>query len=196
MAYSVNASSDQCYPDTTVLVNKLGLRDPAALEEAEKVVVSLRTVEILQGPPEGPLTFPMYRALHLRLFGDLYEWAGELRTVNLSKKRTNFYPADELDELGTALFDRLQKSGEFRSIPRHQLASQLAEFYHQLNMLHPFREGNGRTQRLFFTLLLSRLGYEINFADCDTDLLLIATIRAAQGVMDDLQTFFETIIQS
>ena len=61
-------------------------------------------------------------------------------------------------------------------------------------MLHPFREGNGRTQRLFFTLLIQRAGYSIHFADCDTDLLMYATILAAQGVHDYLRHFFEVSI--
>ena len=64
-----------------------------------------------------------------------------------------------------------------------------------MNMLHPFREGNGRTQRLFFTLLIRRAGYEIDFERCDMDELMIATIYAAQGVMDYLRGFFEREIQ-
>lgn len=61
-------------------------------------------------------------------------------------------------------------------------------------MLHPFREGNGRTQRLFFSLLLHRLGYSISFAECDTDKLMMATIYAAQGIMTYLHEFFEAVI--
>ena len=62
-------------------------------------------------------------------------------------------------------------------------------------MLHPFREGNGRTQRLFFTLLICHAGYAINFAYCDTDALMTATIHAAHGVMDYLYQFFDREIR-
>ena len=71
---------------------------------------------------------------------------------------------------------------------------QIAEFYSDLNILHPFREGNGRTQRLYFTLLIRRAGYELNLLQCDTQQLMLATIQAAHGVLDYLIDFFYTYI--
>ena len=62
-------------------------------------------------------------------------------------------------------------------------------------MLHPFREGNGRTERLFFMLLIRRCGYRIDFAECDMDALMIATIYAAQGVPNYLTSFFQEAIR-
>ena len=96
MAYSVTASTANCYENSTVLVNKLGLRSQEALNEAERVAVSVRSVEIENGNCLEPFTFEFYCKLHERLFSDVYEWAGRLRTVDLSKKGTNFYPADQL----------------------------------------------------------------------------------------------------
>ena len=83
---------------------------------------------------------------------------------------------------------------ELRGLPRDTFIHEITDLYHEINMLHPFREGNGRTQRLFFTLLIRRAGYDISFADYDTDRLMIATILAAQGVMDHLEDFFRTAI--
>ena len=77
---------------------------------------------------------------------------------------------------------------------RERFVKELADLYHRINMLHPFREGNGRTQRLFFTLLIRRAGYEIDFAATDTDALMIATVYAAQGVMDYLYGYFDRVI--
>lgn len=195
MAYSINAFADDCYPGTAVLINKLGLKTQAVLDEAERVAVSLRSVEVEQAEPSQPFTFDFYCALHRTLFGDLYDWAGKLRTVNLSKKGTAFYSAETLQELGTAKFQYLAEKQEFQGLPHREFAETIADFYHELNMLHPFREGNGRTQRLFFTLLIRRSGYQINFADCDMDTLMSATIYAAQGVMDYLVDFFNSAIQ-
>ena len=190
MPYSVTASTADCYPNTTVLVNKLGLRSQEALNEAERVAVSVRSVEAENERCTARFTFAFYCKLHERLFSDIYEWAGKLRAVDLSKKGTNFYPAEQLNELGTALFQRLQQKHELVGLSKSDFVSELAEFYHDLNMLHPFREGNGRTQRLFFTLLIRRAGYQINFSECDTDELMMATIFAAQGVKDPLFEFF------
>lgn len=195
MAYSVTSSNDGCYPGTTVLINKLGLKSQAALDAAESVAATLHSTEIECEPCDVPFTFDFYCCLHKRLFGDLYAWAGELRTIDFSKKGSNFYPADGLRALGNAKFDRLQAMNEFQGLSRAQLIDEITDFYHELNMLHPFREGNGRTQRLLFALLLRRLGYHINFAECDTDALMTATIYAAQGVTTYLHRFFETIIR-
>ncbi|MCI7019197.1 MAG: Fic family protein [Clostridiales bacterium] len=64
---------------------------------------------------------------------------------------------------------------------------EITDFYCAVNELHPFREGNGRTQRVFLTQLTENTGYTINFAEMDTDLLMITTIYAAQRVMDLLK---------
>jgi cell filamentation protein len=194
MAYSVDAANDNCYPNTTVLINKLGLKTQEALDEAEKIAVSLHSVEIEQNSSGEPLDFAYYCTLHKRLFEDLYDWAGELRTINLSKKGTHFYPTNELKSLGTAMFQRLQAAHEFCGLPHTAFVSEITEFYNDVNLLHPFREGNGRTQRLFFTLLIRRAGYCIQFADCDTDALMMATIYAAQGISDYLLNFFDKAI--
>ena len=195
MAYSVTSSNDGCYPGTTVLVNKLGLKNQEALDAAESVAAALHFVEIESEPSVAPFTFDYYCSLHKRLFGDLYDWAGELRTIDLSKNGTTFYPASSLRELANAKFKRLETMNEFSGLKRAQLVDEITDFYHELNMLHPFREGNGRTQRLFFTLLLRRLGYSISFAECDTDELMMATIYAAQGIMTYLHDFFEKTIR-
>lgn len=195
MAYSVDSAQDNCYPDTTVLINKLGLKTQEALDEAERIAVSLHSIEIEQSSPKGRFDFAYYCALHKRLFEDLYDWAGELRTINLSKKGTHFYSVEELRRLGEAMFQRLQAAHEFCGLSRTAFVSEISDFYNDINLLHPFREGNGRTQRLFFTLLIHRAGYDIQFANCDTNEFMVATIYAAQGVSDYLISFFDKAIR-
>jgi cell filamentation protein len=194
MAYSISSTSDNCYPGTTVLVNKMGIREQSELDTTEEVLTTFRVVEICKEAPTEPYTFSFYCSLHRRLFGDVYQWAGQVRTIDISKKGTTFCPAAELPELGEKLFQRLAALNEFRDLPKAQFVDEVAEFYHDLNMLHPFREGNGRTQRLFFTLLIERAGYSIHFDEHDPDDLMVATIFAAQGVMDYLKAYFERAI--
>jgi cell filamentation protein len=191
MSYSVNSLTDGCYPGTNVLVNKLDIHNQSDLDEAETLTFLVQSAQLEASAPSGPLDFTYYKSLHSTLFSPLYHWAGQLRTVNISKKGTNFCPASELERCGEAFFARLQESNEFSGLPRKQLIDALAEAYHSLNMLHPFREGNGRTQRLFFTILIQRAGYNIDFSACDPDELMMATIYAAQGVSDFLQAFFD-----
>ncbi len=85
MAYSVTASQDSCYPGSTVLVNKIGLREQSALDRAESVAFAFHSAEIELKPCCEPFTFEFYCSLHKRLFGDIYEWAGEIRTIDFSK---------------------------------------------------------------------------------------------------------------
>ncbi len=194
MSYSITDLSADCYPETTVLVNKLGIRSQEALDDLERVVTGIHTVEIVKEQSEELLSFAFYRNLHKRLFGDLYEWAGELRKVDMSKQGTSFCRVENLEEIGNAIFQWLRKHKELRGMKRERFVKELADLYHRINMLHPFREGNGRTQRLFFTLLIRRAGYEIDFAATDTDALMIATVYAAQGVMDYLYGYFDRVI--
>ena len=82
----------------------------------------------------------------------------------------------------------------FCDLPKDEFINQIADLYHTINMLHPFREGNGRTQRVFFVQLIRNAGYEIDYSDFNSDLLMIGTIQAASGVMDNLIAFFKEAI--
>ena len=90
-------------------------------------------------------------------------------------------------------FQRL-KTDILKILPFNEFVKRIAEFYNDVNHIHPFREGNGRTQRIYFTQLIRHYGYDINYADVDTDEFMIATIQASSGVMDFLVEFFENSI--
>ena len=90
MGYSIDPISDNCYPGTSVLINKFDIRDEAKLNEVESVVVSARNAEWLNGTEVSTFDFAHYKAIHYFLFSDLYDWAGQIRTVNISKKGTRF----------------------------------------------------------------------------------------------------------
>ena len=194
MAYSIDSTTDGCYPGTTCLVNKLGIQDELALAETEAAVVLGKASLLDQQPIPGVFDFDHYKRIHQFLFCDLYDWAGQIRTINLSKKGTAFVPAAEIESCAVACFKRLAEfSGEGMS--HRELAEEVADFYHTVNMLHPFREGNGRTQRVFFTQWIRSLGYDFDLSSVDPDAFMIATIYAAQGVMDQLADFFEQMIE-
>ena len=194
MAYSIDSTTDGCYPGTTCLVNKLGIQDELALAETEAAVVLGKASLLDQQPIPCVFDFDHYKRIHQFLFCDLYGWAGQIRTINLSKKGTAFVPAAEIESCAVACFKRLAEfSGEGMS--HRELAEEVADFYHTVNMLHPFREGNGRTQRIFFTQWIRSLGYDFDLSSVDPDAFMIATIYAAQGVMDQLADFFEQMIE-
>ena len=195
MGYSIDPISDNCYPGTSVLINKFDIRDEAKLNEVESVLVSARNAEWLNEPEVSTFDFFHYKAIHQFLFSDLYEWAGQVRTVNISKKGTRFTLAENIERQAELIFKRLEDCNYFKGLPHDEFVDEIVDFYCVTNELHPFREGNGRTQRVFLTQLIRNAGYDINFADMDTELLMIATIQSAQGVTDLLkQIISESVI--
>jgi len=194
MAYSIDSSTDNCYEGTSVLINKLNIRDEQELSDIEMIITAAKIKLLLDADYDGVIDAQYYCGLHKEIFGDIYEWAGSYRTADLSKKGTRFHKADDLERATEKLFDRLVSCEYFTHDSKEEYVSDIAEFYSDLNLLHPFREGNGRTQRVLMTKLIERAGYSIDFAKCDRDLLMIATIRAAQGVMDLLIEFFKNEI--
>ena len=98
--------------------------------------------------------------------------------------------------MGNAIFDRLADMDFFRDEGFNAFVKHITEFYCDTNRLHPFREGNGRTQRVFLTQLIRHAGYDIDFGNMDMDELMIATIHAANGVTNYVERIFtESIAQ-
>ena len=194
--YSLEGSQDNCYPNTTVLVNKLDIRDQKLLTEAESLLVTSCSVKLEKTMKFENVDFDYYKSLHRQMFSDLYEWAGTVRKINISKKGTVFCNASDIEHIGILKFERLKKQKYLKEINTDLFLDELTDVYHELNMLHPFREGNGRTLRLFITLLIRNTGRDIDFNNTDCDMLTIATIKAAQGDKSLLRTVFDEIVIS
>lgn len=182
MAYSIDALTEDCYPGTTCLINKLGIQDEEKLAETEAAIVLGKASLLDQQPMAGAFDFAHYKSIHQFLFCDLYNWAGQIRTINISKKGTVFVPAAEIPSCADACFSRLAAFTD-EGLSHQEFIEAIADFYNTINMLHPFREGNGRTQRLFFAQWIRHLGYEFDLSDVDPDEFMIATIYAAQDLL-------------
>ena len=112
----------------------------------------------------------------------------------MSKKGTNFAKANEIEKLANACFARLKSENYFKGQEFDKFISNIVDFYCVTNMLHPFREGNGRTQRIFISQLIRYAGCDIDFSKINTDNLMSATIHAANGIDDFLIEFFKNSI--
>jgi cell filamentation protein len=138
-------------PDTGILRNKLGIVDDKILQMTESIETG-RRLEELEDNPIKIKSADTLLAIHGYLFQDLYEWAGKVRTVNISKQGKPFLPVTSFAE-GFIYIDSLLV--EYRSAEKQKdiVARQLAAILDSVNYLHPFREGNGRTQREFIRVL-------------------------------------------
>jgi cell filamentation protein len=173
----------------------MDIRDESKLAQIESGITLLKTGLLEENPLSGDFDFAHYKQIHKFLFEDIFEWAGKIRDVNLSKKGTSFVGADDIERIAEPLFNRVKKVCLSSTLTFKGFTDEIAELYNDINLLHPFREGNGRTQRAFFSQLIRKCGYNINFGNVDADFLMISTIHAANGVMDYLKNFFHEAIE-
>lgn len=166
-----------CYPDSEVLKNRLNIEDDDALSEAEREITELAAEEIEFEPP--PYDLATLQRIHQQLFGDIYDWAGDIRTVDVSKGDTRFCTTQRIIPEAKKLFDQLADKGWLEGLSRDALIDEVAELYGELNMVHPFREGNGRALRLLFQFIIVNAGYEISWSAVDEDEWLEANIHSA-----------------
>jgi cell filamentation protein len=147
-----------CYPGTAVLKNKLNLRNQARLDAFEAEITSQRASEPM---PIGRLSVTHYRSIHRHLFQDVFTWAGRFRTVRISKGGNMFCYPEHIKNQMAKLFAGLQRDKHFRGLSAPGFAAESAHLLAELNAIHPFREGNGRTQLAFLTLLAEVAGHPL-----------------------------------
>lgn len=192
--YAVDSLHDGCYPGTVVLINLLDIRNQTDLDAVEGTIVPAKAALWEANPQMESFDFAHYCAIHHFLFEDLYEWAGKPRTVDISKKGTQFCPASQIDSTAKAIFARLKKQNFLVGLNKERFISAIVDLYERTNELHPFREGNGRTQRVFLSQLARHAGYTLDFGRADPDDLMIATIQASGGVDDFLKLLFDDMV--
>ena len=173
-----SAPDPYCYPGSTVLKNKADLQTAEALEAFETAMTFARSEEPL---PRGRLSVRHYRAVHHHLFQDVYVWAGEFRTVRLAKGTSAFcYPENIRSEMNR-IFAWLKQEHFLRERARTEFATGAAHFLAELNAIHPFREGNGRTQLTFLAMLADRAGHSLDLNRLDPEQILAAMIASFSG---------------
>lgn len=190
-AYDYAYDPTYCYPSSNVLKNRLHIRNAEDLLAAERSITALRILELKQAPPEGRLDFAYYKQLHAYIFQDIYPWAGKTRTVDIAKG-TPFCHFQHIEEQAIALFTRLE--GEiYLTNAKAPVAERLAFYLSELNAIHPFREGNGRTQRMFIEILADRAGYEVDFSDVSADEMIHASYQAFLRNYEDMNDIMRRI---
>ena len=106
MSYSLNPSVDDCYEGTTCLISKMDIRDEGLLSVVEAKITSVKSSILADIPFKQGFSFEDYRAIHRALFEDLYDWAGCVRTIDISKKGTVFTLAENIENQGKRIFER------------------------------------------------------------------------------------------
>ncbi len=145
-------------PVTGVLYNKLGLGTAAGLEAAEREITHAALILVDESPVSPSYDLPHLQEIHKQIFGDIYEWAGQIRTVAIAKGAMFCLP-QYIDSSAAVIFGELHDEDCLRGLRRDAFVGRLAHYLGEVNALHPFREGNGRAQRAFFGQLARDAGF-------------------------------------
>ena len=181
-----------CYPNSEILVNRLGLRDQATLDAYEAMITAQRGEEPL---PRGRLGYAHYRAIHRHLFQDVFDWAGKPRKVRIAKGGSMFCYPEHIDSEMRKLFGRLSRDRFLQGLTAREFAARAAHVLAELNAIHPFREGNGRTQLTYLTLLAAHAGHPLALERMNPSAMLAAMIASFKSDEAPLATLIGRLIE-
>jgi cell filamentation protein len=185
-------SDSYCYPGTTVLKNRANLRTQSDLDFFEEEATAQRFAEPL---PAGKFDVAHLRAIHRHLFQDVYTWAGAPRTVWISKGGNPFCHPDNINRELERLFADLARQKNLSGLDAKAFAEKAAHFLSDLNAIHPFREGNGRTQLAFMTALAEQAEHRFALERIDPNAMLDAIIESFGGSEKPLATLIRGLIE-
>lgn len=180
-----------CYPDSDVLKNRLNIRNKEELKRAEEEFTAVKQLVLLQAPLKGRFTKTHLLRIHRFLFEDIYPFAGQLRREQISKDDTLFYPPAMIDCELYRVFDEIHTNGMLLSQDREQQLLNLSHVMAELNIIQPFREGNGRAIRELIRCMALKYGLYLNWGNTDRETLINATIAS----VDDDMAFYDVLTQ-
>lgn len=183
-----------CYPNSNVLINKQGITDAKELLLAEVNYTSVRLFELQEKPIRGSFDFKHLCKIHKYIFQDVYEWAGKVRTIDIGKGNMFCY-VQNISGFSEIIFKKYFASCYDAKNDRELFVKTLADNYADLNALHPFREGNGRSQREFARELCLKCGYVFDLSGTTHKEMLEASIISFnEGDNSKLLEIFEKAV--
>ncbi len=191
-SYSFDNDLKYCYPDSSVLKNKLNITNEHDLSVAEREISSLRMMELEKKPMKGKLDFNHLKEIHYNIFKEIYEWAGQVRTVNISKGNVFCY-YENIESYADYIFNKLKEENYLMNAGKDAIFDRLSFYLSEINALHPFREGNGRSQRVFISYLAKVAGYELNFAEVSQEQMIELSVCAFNNGHEEYINMFKKI---
>lgn len=181
-----------CYPGTTVLRNRENITFQEDLDQFELSMFLLRSEEDW---PAGQLDYAHYRALHHHLFQDVYEWAGQPRRIRIGKGANWFCYPEYIDGQMERIFGELAAEGLLAGLSRVRFSASAAHYLAEINAIHPFREGNGRTQLALLAILAENAGFRLNADALERDEVIQAMIDSFAGDEAPLAALVDRLLE-
>lgn len=168
--------SDFYTDENGVLKNKLGIKSSKELENLERDITTIRLIQLNNHPISRNFDLRHLQDIHHFIFSPIYDWAGEIRNGSLAKGGTVFTYPERIIPALNKLFSQLKSENYLQDLNTENVIQRLAYYLGELNVIHPFREGNGRVQRAFISELAERLGYELDFSNVSQQEMIDASI--------------------
>lgn len=176
-----SGSSRYCYAGTDVFINHYDIKSDKQLQAMETILSTQRLSELQEKPVKGDFDLRHLQLIHACLFGDLYPFAGEIRTENITKDGFSFAQARFIKEASGSLFEQLMQE-DWEQMDQTVLPLKLAYYMSEINVLHPFREGNGRSLREFIRCISLEAGYHLDWSAVPHEKVLQASIESVHDV--------------
>jgi cell filamentation protein len=174
------------------LRNLLGIKDSEELSKAETALVLNRCYELelasLDKTDDKECDFQHLKDIHKHLFQDVYDWAGQVRHVDLAKGETRFLPYQLIERGAYSIFSELKEHNYLKGLDANEFSKNAGYYLGEINHIHSFREGNGRTQREFINHLAHNNGYHIEWRNVTQKEMIEASIEADKGNAKPLAT--------
>jgi cell filamentation protein len=176
-----------CYPNSNILINKLNLMDNAKLHVAERNSSTIRLSELSKKPIKGNFDMQHLQKIHKAIFQDIYDWAGKVRTVDISKSNL-FCMVQHVSSMAEDIFHKLGSENYLLGYSKEKCVSRLSYYLGEINAMHPFREGNGRSQREFIRCLVAVSGHQLDYKNITEKMMLEASIDSFDLKYDKMET--------
>lgn len=190
-----NEDDFYCYPGTRILKNQFGITNSSDLEKAESSIASVK-ISILTGRITGGFDLDHLKTIHKFIFEDIYDWAGELRKVDIIKGNMfcrKEYIESEFEKIHTELEndDFLEGNQDISHV-----AKRLSYYLSEINAIHPFREGNGRAQRVFCSqLCLNTKSFWLDFSLASKEEMIEASAESFIGDYEKMNSLISKLIK-
>ncbi len=172
-----------CYPDSDVLKNKLNIKDRDELKQAEEEITALKQYMLMESPIKGRFSKTQLLNIHRFLFEDIYPFAGHIRREQISKGKTMFYPPHLIDQELDKVFGTIHSTDMLRETDRNRQVEHLSYIMSELNIIHPFREGNGRSIRELIRCMALHYGFSLDWSQINRDTMLDAAVSSVADIM-------------
>ncbi|MBN1170577.1 MAG: Fic family protein [Micromonosporaceae bacterium] len=180
-------------PASGVLRNRLGITDPQRLRQAEAGLSFAALADLGARRLPGGYDLAHLCMFHREIFGDLYPWAGQIRTVTIAKGQAFCLP-EHIESYANGVFTALAGERHLQGLARERFVERVTHYLAEVNAIHPFREGNGRTQRAFFRQLSREAGWMIDWSRLDPAENIAASSALLRGDNEPLHHLLDGLI--